>query len=182
MAPRIFTIGHSTRSIDDFVALLRAHGVKLLADVRQFPASRRLPHFNKDPLAAALAETGIAYEHLVDLGGRRKPRKDSRNTAWRNDAFRGYADYMETPPFQAALARLESLAPERPTAIMCAEALWWSCHRSLIADALKARGWDVRHIESTAEPKEHPWTSAATFENGELSYQSPDVPGLFNPT
>jgi uncharacterized protein (DUF488 family) len=173
----IWTIGHSTRPIDEFIGLLKTHGIRLLADVRTHPGSRRFPQFGQDALAASLADAGIRYEHLPELGGRRKPRPDSPNTAWRNDAFRGYADYMDTPEFAAGLERLLALAAEAPAAIMCAEAVWWSCHRGLIADALKARGVRVLHIEGSGEPKEHPYTSAAKVENGRPSYR--DEGGLF---
>jgi uncharacterized protein (DUF488 family) len=173
----LWTIGHSTRAFDDFLALLHAHHIGLLADVRTHPGSRRFPHFNQDALAAALERDGLRYTHLPDLGGRRKPRKDSRNTAWRNDSFRGYADYMETPEFSAGLDRLIELAAETPTAIMCSEAVWWRCHRGLISDALKSRGHTVLHIEDAKQPKEHPYTSAAKIIDGRLSYAGD---GLFN--
>jgi uncharacterized protein (DUF488 family) len=170
--PRVFTIGHSTRPLEEFVALLRGHGVEVLVDVRHFPGSRRYPHFGKEALERGLEEAGIGYVHLPELGGRRKARADSRNTAWRNEAFRGYADYMETAGFEGGLARLEAIARERPAAMMCAEAVWWRCHRGLIADAMKARGWEVLHIEGKGEAKEHPWTGAARVAGGKLSYRA----------
>src|SRR5437870_2302093 len=142
----IYTVGHSTRSLETFLALLAEHQIRLLVDVRRYPASRRYPHFAQEPLAAALEAVGIAYRHDADLGGRRSARKDSANTAWRSAGFRGYADYMETPAFEDALARLRELARARPTAILCAEAVPWRCHRQLIADALVARGEEVGHI------------------------------------
>ena len=166
----VWTIGHSTRSIEEFIGVLQAHGIKLLADVRLLPGSKRYPHFNSDVLAASLASNGIAYEHFRDLGGRRRPRPDSRNSAWRNDAFRGYADHMETPVFEAAVARLLVAAAERPTAIMCAEAVWWRCHRGLVSDYLKARGIEVMHIVDAKKADPHPWTSAAKIVDGRLSY------------
>ena len=170
----IWTIGHSTRSIEEFTAALHAHGIQVLADVRLLPGSKRYPHFNNDALAAARAQSGIAYEHFRDLGGRRRPRPDSRNTAWRNEAFRGYADYMETGPFEAAIARLLAAASTHRTAIMCAEAVWWRCHRGLVSDYLKARGIEVLHIADAKKAEPHPWTSAATIVDGQLSYAAED--------
>lgn len=170
MPVTIYTIGHSTHSLPDFLALLHSHHILTLADVRTHPGSRRFPHFNQEALAAALQSAGIRYTHLPELGGRRKPRTDSPNTAWKNDSFRGYADYMQTPAFRAGLDHLLALAAESPTAIMCAEALWWRCHRALIADALKSHGHTVLHIETHRPPKEHPYTSAAKIINGQLSY------------
>jgi uncharacterized protein (DUF488 family) len=171
LVSRIWTIGHSTRDIDDFIAALEANGIKLVADVRMLPGSKRYPQFNKGALSSSLEKVGIHYEHFPELGGRRKPKADSRNTAWRNAAFRGYADYMETDEFGKGMDRLVQLAEEcGPTAIMCAEAVWWRCHRSLIADYLKVRGVEVIHIinEKTTEP--HPFTSAATIVAGRLTY------------
>ncbi len=142
----IYTIGHSTRAIGDFMNLLTVHEVEQVVDVRRYPASRRHPHFAQAALAAALEAAGITYRHEPDLGGRRPARRDSPNTAWRTPAFRGYADYMETPAFQAALGRLIEIGRARPSAILCAEAVPWRCHRQLIADALVARGETVGHI------------------------------------
>jgi uncharacterized protein (DUF488 family) len=167
----LFTIGHSNQALDPFVDALKAHDVSLVADVRRFPASRRLPHFNRPALAASLSEHGIGYEHFPDLGGRRTPRRDSRNTAWRNAAFRGYADHMETPEFRAAIERLIDRASTRRVAIMCAERLWWQCHRGLIADDVKARGHDVIHIATATSREPHPYTSAARIVEGRLSYE-----------
>lgn len=167
----IFTIGHSNQPLEAFVAALRAHDIALVADVRRFPSSRRLPHFNGPALAAALDEHGIAYAHLPDLGGRRAAKKDSRNTAWRNAGFRGYADYMETPAFRAAIEKLIEEASARRVAVMCAERLWWQCHRGLIADELKARGHGVTHIASATSREPHPYTSAARIVDGRLSYE-----------
>jgi len=143
---RVYTIGHSTRALDDFIALLDREGIRRLVDVRSYPASRRHPHFNRDELAAALQRRGIAYEHAPALGGLRKPRRDSKNTAWRNDGFRGYADHMESAEFRDAIDRLEHAAASEPTTVMCAEAVPWRCHRSLLSDALVARGNEVVHI------------------------------------
>ncbi len=182
--PRIWTIGHSTREIDDFVSLLIENGIKLLADVRMYPGSRRYPQFGREALAKSLDERGIRYEHFPELGGRRKAKPDSKNTAWRNEMFRGYADYMETEEFRKGIERLVDLAEKTgPTAqtasstrsvagaaIMCAEAVWWRCHRSLISDYLKARGVEVLHILDHKKVEPHPFTSAAKIVNGELSY------------
>ena len=168
---RIWTIGHSTRAIDELISLLKENDIRLLVDVRAFPSSKRYPQFNKDTLAESLNANGICYEHFPELGGKRKSRPDSRNTAWRNASFCGYADYMETEQFQKGIERLLDLAAEAmPTAIMCAEAVWWRCHRSLIADYLKARGVEVIHILGANKVEPHPYTSAARIVNGELSY------------
>jgi uncharacterized protein (DUF488 family) len=169
---RIWTIGHSTRAIDEFIALLKENEIKLLVDVRAWPGSKRYPQFNKDALAESLNAHGIRYEHFRELGGKRKSKPDSRNTAWRNTSFRGYADYMETEQFQKGIERLLEVAAEAgPIAIMCAEAVWWRCHRSLVADYLKARGVKVLHILGANKVEPHPYTSAARIVNGELSYR-----------
>ncbi|HYK23543.1 MAG TPA: DUF488 domain-containing protein [Candidatus Acidoferrum sp.] len=168
---RIWTIGHSTRTIDVFISLLEEHGIRLLADVRSLPGSKRYPQFNKETLADSLGKSGIRYEHFPELGGRRKAKPESTNTTWRNASFRGYADYMETDEFQKGVKRLLDLAADAgPTAIMCAEAVWWRCHRSLISDCLKARGIEVMHILDVNKTQPHPYTSAARIVNGELSY------------
>jgi uncharacterized protein (DUF488 family) len=172
----VYTIGHSTRGLEEFIGLLGAHGVGSLVDVRHFPGSRRFPHFSGESLAAALPGRGIAYFHLPELGGRRRPAADSPNTAWRNGAFRGYADYMGTAEFGAGLERLLEIAggaATAPAAMMCAEAVWWRCHRGLIADVLKSRGHTVLHIEGMGPPKPHPYTSAARIVDGALSYADP---------
>ena len=169
---RMWTIGHSTRTIDEFISLLEENAIKLLADVRAWPGSKRYPQFNKDALKESLNAHGIRYEHFPELGGKRKSKPDSRNTAWRNASFRGYADYMETEQFQKGIERLLDVAAEAsPTAIMCAEAVWWRCHRSLIADYLKARGVKVLHVLGANKVEPHPYTSAARIVDGELSYQ-----------
>jgi len=169
---RIWTIGHSTRAIDEFISLLEENEIKLLVDVRAWPGSKRYPQFNKDALAESLNAQGIHYEHFPELGGKRKSKPDSRNTAWRNASFRGYADYMETEQFQKGIERLLDVVAEAgPTAIMCAEAVWWGCHRSLIADYLKARGMKVLHVLGANKVEPHPYTSAARIVNGELSYR-----------
>lgn len=166
----IWTIGHSTRSFEEFLILLNSFNIKTLVDVRHYPGSKKFPHYNKDILEFSLPENHIEYIHLVDLGGRRKPIKNSKNDAWRLDSFKGYADYMETEQFQESLKILKEIASEKNTAIMCAEAVWWSCHRSLIADTLKADGWKVMHIMSEAKATEHPYTAPAKVVNGKLEY------------
>jgi uncharacterized protein (DUF488 family) len=166
----IWTVGHSTLPADDFIALLHAHGIQALADVRRYPASRRHPQFNAEDLVLTLERAGIVYAPMPELGGRRRPRRDSHNTVWRSESFRGYADYMETPAFQTALGRLLGMAADHRTAIMCAEALWWQCHRQMIADAVKARGGRVLHILDATKTSEHPFTSAARVVDGQLRY------------
>ena len=166
----VWTVGHSTHSAEDFLGILRAHGIEAVADVRRFPGSRRHPHFGRDALRALLAAAGIEYHEFPDLGGRRTPRPDSHNTAWRNAAFRGYADYMDTPEFNDAMRRLEQITAAWRTAILCAEALWWHCHRALISDYLKIRGVDVLHISDAKHASSHPFTTAAQTIDGRLSY------------
>jgi uncharacterized protein (DUF488 family) len=168
----IYTIGHSTRALDAFLDLLTAHGVRQLADVRTVPRSKRHPHFGAEALARSLAGIDIVYRHFPELGGLRKPRKDSTNNAWRVEGFRGYADYMETPAFEEALDDLMRFATV-PTVVMCAEALWWRCHRQLIADALLARGVIVGHITSLAAPAAHVMTDFARITGTGVRY-----PGL----
>jgi uncharacterized protein (DUF488 family) len=170
----LYTLGHSTRPWDEFVEVLRAHGIGQLADVRRHPGSRKYPHFNAEHLAAALPVAGIAYLPFLSLGGRRKPLADSPNGAWRNDSFRGYADYMMTPEFAAALAELEKAAKRSPTAIMCSESLPWRCHRSLIADAMLARKWDVRDIMTPTSAKPHQFPAWARVEGKRVTYPPPD--------
>ncbi len=174
---RIWTIGHSTRSIEDFVSLLAAHGIEALADVRRFPGSRRHVQFNRDQLSASLEQAGIAYRWLEALGGRRRPRPDSRNGAWNNAGFRGYADYMETQTFRDAADELLALAKQSRTAIMCAEAYWRRCHRALLADYLKAAGMEVAHIVNQKRTEPHPFTPPALVVEGCLTYESQPGPG-----
>ena len=169
----VYTIGHSTRTLDAFVALLHAHQISQLADVRTVPKSRRHPHFAGEALARTLPEAGIAYRHFAALGGLRKPRKDSRNTGWRHESFRGYADHMQTPAFQRALDDLIAWSGAQPTVVMCAEAVWWQCHRQLIADALVARAVEVRHIMSPGPAPPHALTAFARVDDGRVTY-----PGL----
>ena len=189
----VYTIGHSTRSLDEFVELLRVHGIGRLADVRTVPRSRRHPHFSAEALGRSLPAIGIEYRHFPGLGGLRKPRRDSRNGAWRHEGFRGYADYMETGEFREALTDLIAWSatgperagpdaerraavsgpPETRVALMCAEAVWWRCHRQLTADALLARGVEVRHITGTGPAAAHKLTDFARVVDGEVRY-----PGL----
>lgn len=166
----LWTIGHSTRSLEDFLALLQGNSIETLADVRHFPGSRKYPHFNVENLRPALRAAGIAYESFTDLGGRRKVDPDSPNTAWRHPAFRGYADYMDTDAFREGIERLKAVARAHRTAIMCAEAVWWRCHRGLISDVFKLHGTCVLHIMGPGKPREHPWTSAARVVDGRLDY------------
>ena len=170
----IWTIGHSTRSAEEFIQILTAHEIEALVDVRSFPGSRRYPHFNKTELAVTLSEAGIEYAHVPELGGRRRPNPQSKNTAWKNDSFRAYADHMETKEFEKGIEALMSMSEAKRTAIMCSEALWWRCHRSLISDFLKAREVAVIHLLDVKKTQAHPYTSAARIIDGRLSYE-----GLF---
>ena len=166
----IWTVGHSTRTLDQLLDLLSVNAIEVLADVRRFPASRKYPHFNQDTLRNSLLRVGVEYVPLPELGGRRRPRPDSHNTVWRSESFRGYADYMETEGFHAGIEILLELTRRKRTAFMCAEGAWWRCHRSLIADYLKAGGICVRHIIDGRSDEIHPYTSAARFRDGKLSY------------
>jgi uncharacterized protein (DUF488 family) len=178
--PRIWTIGHSTRSIDEFIDLLKASGIRVLVDVRRFPASRRYPHFNGADLAQSLKDSGIGYHHLPALGGRRPSRPDSRNVGWRNAGFRGYADYMQTDEFWGALEELMRYGETKRTAIMCAEAVPWRCHRNLISDALVIRGWQVSHILSQSKVEDHALTPFAKVSGSILLYPAEqNQPSLF---
>ena len=171
--PPVRTVEHSTRTLEELVALLREHGVTRLVDVRTVPRSRHNPQFNRDTLPDALQVAGISYLHLPGLGGLRHPRADSQNTAWRNDSFRGFADYMQTPQFSTSLEELIALARREPTVLMCAEAVPWRCHRSLIADALLARGIPVDHIMEPGGPgsaRSHTLTAWARIDGNRVSY------------
>ncbi|HUF66930.1 MAG TPA: DUF488 domain-containing protein [Gemmatimonadaceae bacterium] len=173
MPELIWTVGHSTRSAAELFALLTVHHIEALADVRRYPASRRYPHFNQEHLSTALAAESIEYAWIESLGGRRRPTPDSSSTAWRNAAFRGYADHMKSEEYAAGFAALCAMARERRTAVMCSEAVWWRCHRGLIADMLRSRGVRVLHIMDSKDPEEHPWTAAARLdEEGVLTYDS----------
>ena len=166
----IYTIGHSTHSIEVFLAMLRSFEIKKLVDVRRLPGSRKFPQFDQDALQKSLSESGITYIYEADLGGRRKVHKDSKNTAWRNTSFQAYADYMETEEFKNAAIKLEQTGLEAPTVFMCSEAVWWRCHRSMISDYLKVRGWNVQHIMAEGKSQEHPYTSPARIEDGKVVY------------
>jgi uncharacterized protein (DUF488 family) len=172
--PRILTIGHSTRTIEDFTDLLRAHWVQLIVDVRTVPRSGRNPQFNEDTLAVSLKKSGIDYVRIKELGGLRRPKKDSLNMGWRNPSFRGFADYMQTPDFETGINELIRLAQGRSVAIMCAEALPWRCHRSLVADALLVRGIQVEHIMTPKKTIEHSMTKWAKVDGKQITY--PKIP------
>ncbi len=174
----LWTIGHSNRRLEELIAMLRGHSIEVLVDVRTVPRSRYNPQFNRETLPAELAAAGIEYRHMPGLGGLRHPRKDSTNTGWRNDSFRGYADYMQTAEFETNLEALLGLATERRVAIMCAEAVPWRCHRSLISDAVTARGGEVRHIMSAEKAEPHRMTSFARVEGEKVTYPSESL-GLF---
>ena len=167
----LFTIGHSTRSLDELVEALQAHGVERLVDIRSFPMSRRLPHFNRENLERELPRRGIEYLWMKELGGRRrKIRDDSPNTALRNDSFRNYADYMLTPEFRAAAAELVRLGEEKPTAYMCAERVYFHCHRMMVSDYLTAHGHTVMHIDGAGPARPHKLLDVARVRDGELVY------------
>lgn len=166
----IFTVGHSTHPIDQFIELLLSQGIEQLIDIRTIPKSRHNPQFNSEALAEALRAAGIRYVHIAELGGLRHARRDSINLGWRNASFRGYADYMQTPEFEAGLERATRLAEARPSALMCAEAVPWRCHRSLVSDALLVRGVRVAHITSHAQPKAHALTPFAHVCGTQITY------------
>lgn len=174
----ILTVGHSTHGADEFLDLLRRHYVEALVDVRRFPSSRRLPHFNAGALRESMAGAGIEYVQLGDaLGGRRKPRPDTPNSGWRVAGFRGYADHLSTEEAQSALAELERLGRDRRTAFMCAEGPWWRCHRQLIADALLARGWTVLHLMPDGRLERHRLTPFGVVEAGSVTYPQGSLDG-----
>ncbi|MEO6820197.1 MAG: DUF488 domain-containing protein [Ginsengibacter sp.] len=166
----IWTIGHSTRAFEEFVEMLRSFQIDEVVDIRSFPGSRKFPQYNKEILAITLPEMGIQYTHLRELGGRRKINKESKFTVWRVLAFRAYADYMETDAFKAGIVELEKLASGQRIAYMCSEAVWWRCHRSMVSDYLKVRGWEVLHIMAISKEEEHPYTGPAKVIDGELYY------------
>ena len=168
----VLTIGHSTRTIEEFLSILEAHRVERLVDVRSIPKSRHVPQFNSDILAASLREQGIDYMHLKSLGGRRRAKKDSINSGWRNQSFRGYADYMATDEFRSGLERLLQIASEKRTAIMCAESVPWRCHRSLIGDALLVRGVHVDDIMSATSARPHQMTAFAKVNGLNITYRA----------
>ena len=168
--PTIYTIGHSTRTIEKFLELLFSFNIKIVADIRRLPGSRKHPQFDQDSLKKSLEENEIEYVYIEDLGGRRPAKKDSKNTTWRNKSFQGYADYMETDSFENGAAELAKFALEKPTAMMCSEAVWWRCHRSMVSDYFKAKGWEVLHIMSLGKATEHPYTSPARVVGDQVLY------------
>lgn len=166
----IWTIGHSTRSLEEFIAMLKSFQIESVADIRSFPGSRKYPQFNREALEISLPQNNIRYFHLKNLGGRRKASPDSKNTAWHHPAFRGYADYMETDEFKIGIQQLEQIAIQQRTVYMCSEAVWWRCHRSMVSDFLKVRGWEVLHIMGIGKDQEHPYTSPARIVGEKLVY------------
>lgn len=170
----VWTIGHSTHSLDELVAMLHSFNIETVVDIRSYPRSRKFPQFNKEALELSLPENNIEYIHLKKLGGRRKVNPESKNTTWRHAAFRGYADYMESESFAEGIKELIVIALEKRTAYMCSEAVWWRCHRSMVSDYLKAHGWDVQHIMGVNKASEHPYTQPARIVAGELTYLPED--------
>lgn len=168
----IWTIGHSTHPIEEFLEMLKSFSIEVLVDVRSLPGSNKFPQFNQDQLQASLEKEDIKYLYFKDLGGRRSAHKNSKNTIWQNKSFRGYADYMETEQFHQALGELKEIGKTKRTVYMCAEAVWWRCHRSMISDALKAEDWKVMHIMGVDKAIEHPYTKPAKIQNGKLIYGS----------
>jgi uncharacterized protein (DUF488 family) len=166
----IYTIGHSNRDIDEFIELLKKNEIEVLVDVRKLPGSAKYPHFNREELSRSLGAVDILYVYLEELGGRRKPNKESINTIWKNKSFQAYADHMATEEFRKGIDTLLSYANKQRVAIMCSEAVWWWCHRSLIADYLKSTGTEVYHIMSKTSNQLHPFTSAARIRDGKLFY------------
>jgi len=170
MSTKLWTIGHSTHPIEEFISILNAYDIKLLVDVRSLPGSNKFPQFNKENLEISLPKEGISYKHLLILGSRRKVSKTSKNTAWRNASFRGYADYMETDAFKKGILELKKLSENIKVASMCSEVLWWRCHRSMIADELKFERWTVVHILRLTKTQEHPYTTQAKIVKGDHTY------------
>ncbi len=168
----IYTIGHSTRPIEEFIHLLKMSKIQILVDVRRFAGSRKFPQFNPENLKVSLALENIEYDAIEKLGGRRKANENSKNTIWKHPSFRGYADYMETQEFHDGINELVEIANTKTAAIMCSEAVWWRCHRSMDADYLKSVGWEVLHIIGESPPKEHPYTAPARIVDGKLTYET----------
>ncbi|GKS68400.1 hypothetical protein W03_04040 [Nitrosomonas sp. PY1] len=168
----IYTIGHSTHTTDEFIAMLDSFGVQMIVDIRRFPSSRKYPNFDRSDLETSLKIANIGYRHIEALGGRRRVQPNSINDRWRNVSFRGYADYMATQEFEKGVKQLEEIGSEKVTAFMCAEAVWWRCHRSMVSDYLKAKGWKVMHIMRTGKAEEHPYTSPARIENKRVYYSN----------
>lgn len=175
--PVIYTIGYSVRSLEEFLEMLKSFNIEVLADVRRFAGSKRYPWFSKENLEKVLPENTIEYIHFEALGGRRKVQPNSVNSRWKNESFRGYADYMQTEEFTKNIEKLETIAKLKTTAFMCSEAVWWSCHRSMISDYLKVKGWDVEHIMNIGKAEEHPYTAPARISNGKVFYSDA---GLFD--
>jgi uncharacterized protein (DUF488 family) len=176
---RIWTVGHSTRALADLMTLLTSYEIQAVADVRRFASSRKFPHFNQMDLSRALESVGVQYMHLLQLGGRRKPRPDSPNGAWRNRRFRGYADHMETEEFRAGIEKLVTLAARQRTAVMCSEAVWWRCHRALLADYLKSKEIDVIHIMGVDKLVRRRYSTPAEVRIGQLSYGAEEKAASF---
>ena len=175
----VWTIGHSTRTLEVFVEMLHSFQIKAVVDIRSYPGSRRYPHFNKEALEVFLPPDNLLYFHIKNLGGRRKANTDSKNTAWHHPAFRGYADYMETGLFREGIEQLEKIAMQQLTAYKCSEALWWRCHRSMVSDYLKVQGWKVMHIMGIRKEEEHRFTGPAGIVNGVLTYEENKIKDEF---
>ena len=167
---RIWTIGHSTHTLQEFIDMCYSFNINSRVDIRSYPGSRKFPHFNKETLEVSLPQHDIEYIHLRKLGGRRKVDPHSKNTLWRNESFRGYADYMQTDAFEEGVAQLIKIAKRKRVAYMCSEAVWWRCHRSMVSDYLKAQGWEVLHIMQSNKATEHPYTQPAHIIDGQLAY------------
>lgn len=167
----IWTIGHSIRSFDVFMAMLKSFQIEFVADIRSFPGSRRFPQFNKEALEITLPQNNLRYIHIKNLSGRRKVNPNSKNTSWRHPAFQGYADFMETEVFKEGIKELEQIASQKRTAFMCSEAVWWRCHCSIVSDYLKVHGWKLMHIMGVGKAEEHPYSQPARIVDGELSYE-----------
>ncbi len=178
----VFTIGHSTRPLDDFIDLLKIQGVEMIIDVRTIPRSRHNPQFNRDTLPEGLKSAGIGYRHMPGLGGLRHTRRDSPNMGWQNSSFRGFADYMQTEEFEKNLEKLITLVRRKRSCLMCAEAVPWRCHRSLIADALQVRGLLVEHITGRSQPRPHKLTSFARVDGARITYPPPGESSASQPT
>ena len=170
----IWTIGHSTHSFEEFIAMLASFQIEIVVDIRSLPGSRKFPQFNKEALEVSLPENNLEYSHLKTLGGRRKSDLNSKNTVWRHPAFRSYADYMETDAFKDGIEELEAIALNKRTVYMCSEAVWWRCHRATVSDYLKVNGWKVMHIMGVNKATEHPFTQLAKVIDGVLTY-IPDI-------
>lgn len=170
----VFTIGHSTLDIYQFISLLKENKIELLVDIRAYPGSRKYPQFNKEALEKSLMNNGIGYLHMLSLGGRRKKPQTAKPTGWKNESFSNYAAYMQTEEFHTAVDELEALATKKRVAFMCSEAVWWRCHRSLVSDQLKSEGWKVLHIMNGSQLREHPYTAVAEIVDGRLEYPATD--------